>query len=321
MKKARYAALALLSSLWIIVGCNRREILDDYPVTETDIRLNWEEVTGQLPEGVRVIFYPKDSRGRKTDTYLPAKGGKVKVPPGRYSAVVYNHDIEVVQVKEEGSYETIMACTGNCTETGTGGTDGMVWGPDRFYTATLDDVEIGKEGESPVLEIKPKPVVTSYTFSIKTEGLKNILSILGSVSGMAECYHLGKGTGLCRFAPIYCETGKGDGVIKGSFTCFGRPGLIQARTGVTQFLSLVIVKLDGSRQEVEIEITEAVKPPENGGEGDKKPQEPEIEIKLPDDEKIVVEDVKVPPDDNGGGGIGGEVGDWDDGDEIVIPVG
>ena len=64
----------------------------------------------------------------------------------------------------------------------------------------------------------------------------------GSVSGMAECYHLGKGAGLCRFAPIYCETGKGNGVIKGSFTCFGHPELTQARADITQFLNLIIVR-------------------------------------------------------------------------------
>lgn len=166
---------------------------------------------------VRIIFYPKDSQGRKIDTYLPAKGGEIKVPPGHYSAVIYNYDTEVVQIKDEGSYETIMACTGNCTGLGAEETKDMVWGPDNFYVATLDDVEIGKEEELPTLEVKPKSVVTTYTFSIKTEGLKNVASILGSVSGMAECYHLGKGASLCRFAPIYCETSKGNGAIKGVY--------------------------------------------------------------------------------------------------------
>lgn len=59
MKKTRYVALVLLSSLLTLVGCSRREILDDYPVTGINIRLDWEGVTGRLPEGVRVIFYPK----------------------------------------------------------------------------------------------------------------------------------------------------------------------------------------------------------------------------------------------------------------------
>lgn len=49
-------------------------------------------------------------------------------------------------------------------------------------------------------------------------------------------------------------------------------------------------------QEAKVEITEAVKPPKDEpGEGDEKPQESEIEIELPDDEKIVVDDVEVPP--------------------------
>ena len=94
MKKTRYVALVLLSSLLTLVGCSRREILDDYPVTGINIRLDWEGVTGRLPEGIRVIFYPKDAQGRKIDTYLPAKGGEMKVPPGHYLAVIYNYDTQ-----------------------------------------------------------------------------------------------------------------------------------------------------------------------------------------------------------------------------------
>ena len=78
--------------------------------------------------------------------------------------MIYNYDTEVVQIKDEGSYETIMACTGNCTGLGAEETKDMVWGPDNFYVATLDDVEIGKEEELPTLEVKPKSVVTTYTF-------------------------------------------------------------------------------------------------------------------------------------------------------------
>ena len=323
MKMRGQLFLVLLSSLLMLAGCSRREVLDDYPVTGINIRLDWKGVTDELPEGVRVIFYPKDEEGRKIDTYLPVKGGEVKVPPGHYSVVVYNYDTEVVQVKEEGSYETIMACTGNCTGLGASETESMVWGPDAFYVAALDDIKIGKEEELPTLEVKPKAVVTTYHFEIKAEGLKNVRSIIGSVSGMAECYHLGKGCSMCRFAPVYCETSVGNGVIKGTFTCFGTPTMAQARADISQFLDLIIVRVDGSKQEAKVEITEAVKPPENEGGGgeDPQPQAPEIEIELPEDEKIVVDDVEVPPDEDGGGGIGGEVGDWGDEGEIVIPVG
>ena len=88
MKKPRYAILLLLSYLFTLVVCSRREILDDYPVTGINIRLNWEGVTDRLPEGVRIIFYPKDSQGRKIDTYLPAKGVEINVAAVHFWAVI-----------------------------------------------------------------------------------------------------------------------------------------------------------------------------------------------------------------------------------------
>ncbi len=82
MKKTRYVALVLLSSLLTLVGCSRREILDDYPVTGINIRLDWEGVTGRLPEGSGLFSIPRTPQGRKIDTYLPAKGGEMKSAPG-----------------------------------------------------------------------------------------------------------------------------------------------------------------------------------------------------------------------------------------------
>ena len=82
MRNTRYGFLVLLSSLLMLTGCSRRDILDDYPVSGVDIKLDWDGVTDQLPEGVRVIFYPKNGEGRKVDKYLSVRGGEMKVPPG-----------------------------------------------------------------------------------------------------------------------------------------------------------------------------------------------------------------------------------------------
>ena len=67
MQDTRYILLVLLSSLLMLTGCSRRELLDDYPVSGVDIKLDWNGVTDKLPEGVRVIFYPKNGDGRKVD--------------------------------------------------------------------------------------------------------------------------------------------------------------------------------------------------------------------------------------------------------------
>ena len=124
MRNTRYGFLVLLSSLLMLTGCSRRDILDDYPVSGVDIKLDWDGVTDQLPEGVRVIFYPKNGDGRKVDKYLSVRGGEMKVPPGRYSVVVYNYNTESIRIRGEESYETIEAYTGNCNGLGIEGTEG-----------------------------------------------------------------------------------------------------------------------------------------------------------------------------------------------------
>ena len=60
MRDTRYIILVLLSSLLMLTGCSRRDVLDDYPVSGVEISLDWAGVTDELPEGVRIIFYPKD---------------------------------------------------------------------------------------------------------------------------------------------------------------------------------------------------------------------------------------------------------------------
>lgn len=68
----------VLLSFLVVTGCSRRDILDDYPVSGVEVRLDWSGVTEKLPEGVRIIFYPKDEKGRKIDTYLSVTGGGSK---------------------------------------------------------------------------------------------------------------------------------------------------------------------------------------------------------------------------------------------------
>lgn len=83
MKDARHMILWLFFGLLPMLGsCDFRDMLDDYPVSGVQIKLDWKGVTDKLPQTMRIIFYPKDTQGRKVESYLPAGGGEVKVPPG-----------------------------------------------------------------------------------------------------------------------------------------------------------------------------------------------------------------------------------------------
>lgn len=318
MEEARYRIFVLLSSLLIMLtGCEHRELLDDYPVSGVQVKLNWSGVTDKLPEGMRIIFYPKDDEGVRIEGYLSATGGEVlKVPPGRYAVVVYNYDTETILLRDEDSYDKVEAYPVPYTESER--KTGMVWSPELFYTSKMDELNIEESDEVLVVELKPKLSVYTYSFAIKAAGLKNVSSIMGRVSGMDICHPLGcRDCSTCTSSPIFFEAVKGDGVIKGSFSSFGPFAHTSAtRANVEVMLTLELLKIDGEVQKVEADITTVVTPPEEGGSGEP-PKEVEIEVPVEDDE-IIVDDVKPKPD--GDGGIGGEVGGWGEEEEVVLPV-
>lgn len=321
MKDIGQLLFVLFCPLLLMTGCSRRELLDDYPVSGVRIVLNWEGVTEKLPEGMQVIFYPKDERGKKKSAYWSATGGEVAVPPGHYSVVVYNYDTETVLIRGEESYETIQAYTNFC-KLGIAGTEKMVWGPDPLYVINIDDLDVRNSEETLTLELKPRLVVRTYFFSIKAQGLSNVSTVIGSVGGMADHYFLGKGYAMCDACPIHMDLNVKAGKIEGVFTTFGLPEVVisRAETELPVMMNLMIIKVDKSVQEVKINITEAVQEPTGGGEGEeddetKPPALVEVEI----EDEIKVDDVEVPP--GGGGGIGGDVGDWDDETNVELPVG
>ena len=252
---------------------------------------------------------------------MSATGGEVPVPPGHYSVVVYNYDTETVLIRGEESYETIQAYTNLC-KFGVAGTEKMVWGPDPLYVINIDDLDVRNSEETLTLELKPRLVVRTYSFSIKAQGVSNVSTVIGSVGGMADHYFLGKGYAMCDACPINIDLNVKAGKIEGVFTTFGLPEVVlsRAETELPVMMNLMIIKVDKSVQEVKINITEAVQEPTGGGEGGegdetKPPTLVEVEI----EDEIKVDDVEVPP--GGGGGIGGDVGDWDDETNVELPVG
>lgn len=312
----------LWATLWLMVtlsGCSFREMLDTYPVSGVQINFDWEGVTEKLPETMRVMFYPKDTEGRKVDGYLPAAGGEMKVPPGNYAVVVYNFNTESVQIRGEESYETIEAFTGPYT--GLDAVIDMVWWPDPLYVVALDDVEIAKSDEALQMELKPTAVVKSYTFDIKVEGLERVSSVLCYVSNLNGSCFLGKHTCEVSKVPIYVDMERGDGVLRGRFASFVWPVSAETRMEMPMILTVKLVKRDNTVQEVEVDVTEALTaPPSPPDEGEVEEPDAEIDIEIPiPDDKIVVDELE-PGIDEGGGGIGGEVGGWGDETNVVLPV-
>ena len=316
MKSARYMYLLLLSSLlMILVGCEFRDVLDDYPVSGVEIKLNWTGVTDKLPETMRVIFYPKSEEGRRIESYLPPAGGEVKVPPGRYAVVIYNYNTESVLIRGDESYETIEAYTGHCTGLAT--TEEMVWSPDALYVVALDDVDIKKSDEVFLMEYKPEAVVQNYSFDIKIVGASNLSGVVCNVSGLNGCYRLGKRTCSASEIPVNTEVVIKNGVLWGYFSQFKLSEGVKTRSTMPFMLTLKLIKIDNTVQEVKVDITELLAPPPDGGGVEEPDEDVHIEVPVPGGE---IEVEKPAPTPGGDGGIGGDVGDWGDEDNVELPV-
>ena len=319
MKRMGILFLLFLSSIIILLtGCDFREVLDDYPVSGVRIKLNWNGVTEKLPEGMRVIFYPKSAEGRKVDKYISTIGGEVPVPPGHYSVVIYNYNTECIEICGESSYETIEAFALPCSEMNL--PEEMVWAPDPLYVVALDEIKIEKSDIETQLEFKPENVVKRYTFEIKVGGLKNVAKVICDVKGLDGSFFMGLNSCRTSKLPVYVEMQKGDGILKGVFSSFIMAKRDYSCSKATRadaevMMTLKLVKVDNSIQEVKVDITKVVVPPDPpvGGE---EPQAPDagVKIEIPLEEDIVVDD--VPGVD--GGGIGGDVGGWGDETEVEL---
>ena len=334
MRNTRYEFLVLLSSLLMLTGCSRRDILDDYPVSGVDIKLDWDGMTDQLPEGVRVIFYPKNGEGRKVDKYLSVRGGEMKVPPGRYSVVTmdYNFNSDRIRIRGEESYESIEAYTEYCNDLGIAGMEKMVWSPDSLYVLNIDELKIEKSEEVLRLDWKLESVVKKYSFAVEAKGLEYVATVVGSIDGLSDCYCIGKGRGVCSSQPIYFEVKKGDNKVTASFTAFKQVKEMTMPTRMSTseretssekgaiILILKFIKTDNTVQEATIDVTEIIGTLENAGTGEDGKPTPPPEIELPPDDKIEVDKPETPPNPDGGGGMGGNVDGWGPEDNVELPV-
>lgn len=243
----------------VVMGCSWWDILDDYLVSGVEVWLDWSGVMEKLLEGVWIIFYLKDEKGRKIDMYLLVIGGEVKVFLGYYVVVIYNYDIEMVLICGEEFYEIIQVYINFC-KLGIVGIEKMVWGLDLFYVVNIDDLDIQNSEEILILKLKLKLVIRIYFFSIKVQGLSNVLNVIGSIGGMVDYYFLGKVYVMCDDYLINIDLNVKVGKIEGVFIIFGllEVIIICLEIKFLVMMNLMIIKVDNLVQEVKINIMEVV---------------------------------------------------------------
>lgn len=85
----------------VLAGCNQKELLFPDEMCRVDIRFLWDKAESADPEGMTLLFYPREERGEFWRFEISGKdGGPVEIPWGTYTLVAVNNDLPGVLLKD-----------------------------------------------------------------------------------------------------------------------------------------------------------------------------------------------------------------------------
>lgn len=290
-----------------VVSCIR-----DEPCTEVEEKEIVDVViTDLLPDSlatfedlnmrtVNLSFYRSSDNCIFTRTLL-GDNGKITLPDGSYSVLVYTSDffeLDAVFYRGMEHPETAEAYARQQTENGVL----YVEEPDPLFCSYIEDFNPDEHFEKLSIVLQPK--VFTYRFKIAVEGIQYLQSAVAMVTGMYTSSYLKDGhhreseeaAMRVQLKKTEVNPEKNEGYLYGEFRSFGS----HQRKDVKHRLSIALT--NGETKIVELDdLTASIKSMPHGGE---------VVIK----QKIVIKD-------NGGGGQGSDFNpgltDWDD---IEIPV-
>ena len=341
--RRRLFILALML-LAVLPGCQRRELEYGNVVVDLalDINLN-VRVNGKIqnmpePERMRVMFFDPETYEFVTETYLPAKGGRVSIAPGKYKFLGYNFDTETTLVRNDQDYRTIEAYTyevssalkssmlnalryGKLAAT-KGDPESDVWEmaikkvqesavvyePDHLFVSH-QDIEVKNISGTQTIEAEAETVVETWQISVKIKNEQYMASARALLTGQIASNFIGfpKEEGktdtdvTLMFDMEAGSDAEDNDVIVGTFNTFGKNPSVESRL----LLTIIIKTVGGDTVSWTRDITDEFMTDENI-------ENQSIEIV---DETIVIEKPENPT--GGGGGFQPGVDDWEQED---IPI-
>lgn len=309
MKRIPIYIIAMLLCILSSSSCKRRPLTTaDYMVIlnidiERDI-VNYE--MEKDPSLMRCVFYDSESGAFITQAFLPPTGGQVSLIPAReYDVLVYNFDTESTWLEEENWFHKIYASTSLIPDSfrtklrsraSKGDEESIVYDPDHLFVGRLNDVFIparSVEAEPFILDVTCETVVESWILEVRTvTGVKNIGSMAGVVTGLAESNKIGFNQRSDEFVTVYFDNQVIDenGLLTARFNTFGwHPGIAEP-----QVLSLVFTDVAGKGHVFNVDVSD----------------------QFPDNEEQIIRintEIDIPePMTGDGGGFVPKVDEWDE---------
>ena len=270
-----------------------------------------DKVLGKVPELVRVCFYDAESHRLVAEDFLPAEGGFVNVPAGRYDIVAYALGTQKTQVTGTESRASGFANTNptgvlvKVNSSATTDSQPAVFEPDHLFVGRVPDALIevrpADSAETTILTADMTRISETWKVDVlHIEHADRILSIEFYVTGQADGRFLWD-TRTVNHPCALIFPGEADvdaGTASAVFNTFGK--YPQPEYDVA--LNMMVTTKGGNRWRFVFDATEQWLNPDNTAH------------------HIVIDRVlDIPDDTSQGGGFDPIVSDWD-GEEITIIV-
>lgn len=251
--------------LTLLGSCEHKELCYHHEhLCRIYVEFDWRDAPQANPSGMTVYFYPIDNDGKQSKSpyrfdFIGGTGGEIEVPQGRYHAICYNNDSEVIQFRQTANLLSHYATTrtgalfeplfgSGASSSGPraeGSEDEKIFiTPDQLTACTALDIEINPSGityfcqseaekksglgtptfnENQILVFYPHDLLCYYTFEIiNIKNLESIKQMTASLTAMSSGVELfGENLGKeCVTIPFPAYK-EGNDRITGSFYTFG----------------------------------------------------------------------------------------------------
>ena len=335
----------ILAVLTVLTGCERRPLEYGSADLNLILKLNLRvRVNGQIqdlpePEMMRVMFFDPDTYDLITESYLPAGGGRIKLPPGRYKFIAYNFDTEATLLRNDRNYYSIEAYTNEVSSAlkssmlnsiryaksaaSTKATDDedaawelalqkvqenpVIYEPDHLFVSH-QDVEVYNTTREQTIEADAETIIETWRISVRIKNEQYMASARALLTGQIASNFIG----------LEKEEGKTDtdvtlmfdmkagsdsdenDIVVGTFNTFGKNPSVESRL----WLTIIIKTVGGESVEWHRDITD----------------EFFTEDAYEDQTINIIEEIEVPQPEPGSGGGGGFQPGVDDWDEENVPI-
>ena len=338
MKKRLLILLALV--LTVLVGCERRELEYGSASLNLKIKINLNiRVNGKIqnlptPEMMRVMFFDPNTLELVTESYLPAGGGRVSLPPGRYQFLCYNFDTEATLLRNDRDYSTIEAYTNEVSSALKASllaairngvslvksdpeTDpwaaalqkvqegSVVYEPDHLFVSHEEITVLNTDAEQ-VIETSAESIIDTWHISVRLKNRQYLASARALLTGQVGSNFVGKekedgktDTDVTLLFDMAAGSDEADNdIVVGTFNTFGK------NPKVPSILWLTIKTTGGDTVIWQKDIT----------------SEFYTEEAIKNQTIHIVEEITIPTPTNPGGGGGGFQPGVDDWKVVDVPI-